>query len=103
MKTLSFLEMGNALKKRFPLMDLNCNSEYSSDYPKNTGFWIKGAEEITYTEKDLNTLYLSNDYFNNSYELNIYKKFAHWCLKRGYYVSSENYTLQIFKIYSNKN
>lgn len=97
MKVLSFSEMETALKKRFPNIEVFCNSEYSKEYPKNLGFWVKGSDELTYTAKNLNTLYLANDYFNNAYELNIYKKFSKWCEKRGYFVSSENNTLQIFK------
>lgn len=97
MKALSFLEMETALKNRFPNINVACNSEYFKDYPKNLDFWVKDSDELTYTAKDLNPLYLANDYLNKAYEINIYKKFAKWCENRGYFVSSENNTLQIFK------
>jgi len=98
MTDLSYSEMEMAIKKRFAGVELLCNSEYSALYPKNEGFWIRGSENIRYTDKDRNTLYLSNDYENKSYELNIYKKFDAWCKARGWFATSENYTLQIFKL-----
>ena len=97
MKNLTYHEMEADLKKRFPEMKILCNSEFTSSYPKGVAFWAIGSDEQTYSDKDKNPLYLANDYYNNKYELNIYKKFHAFCKARGWFASSENYTLQIFK------
>jgi hypothetical protein len=97
MKNLSYSEMEADLKKRFPGIELLCNSNYSQDYPKERGFWVRNCGELTYSTKDKNTLYLGLDYYNRDYELNIYKKFEAFCQARGWWTTSEDYTLQIFK------
>lgn len=86
------------LKERFPELEVLDNSEFSKDSQPQTAFWLRGAEKTKYTEKDSNTLYCSNDYFNKNYEFEVYKKFDNWCRKFGWYASSENYTLQLFRL-----
>ena len=86
------------LQERFPKLEVLDNTEFSKDAKPFTGFWLRNAEDITYTEKDLNTLYkaMNNDYKN--YDLEVYKKFNKFCNRFGWYATSESYTLQVFNL-----
>lgn len=98
MKILGYNEMLLKLKQRFPSMDILDNSEFSKENKANYSFWIRNACDVTYTEKDLNTLYqsMNNDYKN--YDFEVYKKFNNFCNRYGWYATSESYTLQVYPI-----
>lgn len=96
---LSFKEMQLVLQKRFPKLEVLDNAEFSTDHAKESGFWLKNASEVTYTAKDKNTL-LANGNEPNSrlYDIDVYKKLDAFCQKKGWYASTESYTLQLFKL-----
>jgi len=98
MKKLTHFEMLNKLRERFPYLQVLDNTEFSKDSKPFTGFWLRNAHDITYTEKDKNTLYqaMNNDYKN--YDLEVYKKFDKFCNRYGWYATSESYTLQVFSL-----
>lgn len=99
MKTLDFHQMVIKLQSRFPGIVIKDGCDFYSE--KTEAFrsiWIPNSSEVSYTSKDLNTLYKANDYFNKKYEFEVYKKFDSWCQKRGWYASTESYTMQIFKL-----
>ena len=98
MKKLTYHEMYLKLQERFPELEILDNIEFSSEAKQNNGFWLRNGSEITYTEKDKNTLYQSVGYFRKDYDFEVYKKFDKWCNKYGWYATSESYTLQLFKI-----
>lgn len=98
MQTLTFNEMRLKLINRFPSLVVLDNVEFSKSVECETGFWLKNSDDTTYTNKDKNTLYKANDYFNKNYELEVYKKFDKWCNRFGWYATTENYTLQLFKL-----
>jgi hypothetical protein len=99
MKKLSFAEMVQKLQKRFENIEVLDYIECNKNYKLNFSIWIKKAYCIPYTKKDTNTILL-NGYQNNQklYELDVYKKFDKFCQRYGWYASTENYTLQLFKI-----
>lgn len=86
------------LKERFPKLEIVDNVEFTKDASPNTGFWLKNGDEITYTTKDKNTLYQAMNLDFKNYDLEVYKKFNNWCNRYGWYVTSESYTLQVFKL-----
>lgn len=98
MKKLTFEQMKDKLSKRFPNLEILCNSEFNKEIEPKTGFWLRNSESITYTEKDKNTLYqsMNNDFKN--YEFEVYKKFNSFCVRFGWYATSESYTMQLFKL-----
>jgi hypothetical protein len=95
---LSYDEMFLKLQKRFPDLEILDNTEYSKESKPMTGFWLKNGDEIPYSNKNQNTLYRSMNANYLNYEFEIYKRFDSWCKKYGFYASSENYTLQLFKL-----
>jgi hypothetical protein len=94
----SYSKMLLKLKEKFPKLEILDNNEFSKESVLNTGFWLRNAESVTYTEKDKNTLYQSMNLDSKNYDLEVYKKFDKWCNKYGYYATSESYTLQVFKL-----
>ena len=96
---LSIEEMQFKLQQRFPKLEVLDNSEFSADQAKGSGLWLKNASEISYTVNDNNTLLAGENEPNSRlYELDVYKKFDAFCQKRGWYASTESYTLQLFKL-----
>lgn len=96
---LSFEEMRLKLQNRFPKLEVLDNSEFSADHAKSTGFWLKNAHEVKYTNKDKNTLLASQNEPNPKlYEFEVYKKLDVFCQKFGWYASTESYALQLFKL-----
>ena len=98
MKKLTYNEMFFKLKERFPQLEVLDNTEFNKEHIPNNSFWLRNAESITYTEKDKNTLYQAMNMDFKNYDLEVYKKFNKWCNKYGWYATSEDYTLQLFKI-----
>lgn len=95
---LPYNKMFVKLQQRFPNIEVLDNIEFTNTVEKQTGFWLKNADNTTYTNKDKNTLYqaMNNDLKN--YDLEVYKKFNKWCNRYGWYATSESYTLQLFKL-----
>ena len=93
-------EMMEALKKRFKNSEILDGFEYSDEYSKTSCIWFRNASEITYTEKDLNPISALDNGIRSSklYDLDVYHKFEKWCNKRGWYPSTEDYTLILFQI-----
>ena len=85
------------LKHRFPRLIIKDSNEFSNEYEIGTSLWLQNAQDVTYTKKDLNTIY-NTSYGIKGYDIEVYEKFNKWCNKYGYYASTENYTLQLFKI-----
>lgn len=98
MKKLSYNEMLLKLKERFPLLEVLDNTEFSKDATINSGFWLRNADSISYTNKDKNTLYQSMNLDYKNYDLEVYKKFNKFCNRFGWYATSESYTLQVFSL-----
>ena len=99
MKTLTYNEMLLKLKEHYPTLEILDSSEFSKETSPNEGFWLRNASEVTYTEKDKNTI-LANENEPNSrlYEIDVYKKFDLFCQRFGWYATTESYVLQICKI-----
>lgn len=95
---LSYNEMLLKLEERFPTLEVLDNSKFSKEATKNTGFWLRNAESITYTILDKHKLYQAMNYDFRNYDFEVYKKFNKWCNKFGWYATSESYTLQIFSL-----
>lgn len=93
-------EIVEALNKRFPTLKLKCASEFSKEYEPNKSLWLRNASDITYTEKDLNPISALDNciYENKKYDLDVYTKFYDWCIKRGWYPTTEEYTLMLIKL-----
>lgn len=85
------------LKHRFPTLIIKDSNEFSNEYEIGTSLWLQNAQDVTYTKKDLNTIY-NTSYGIKGYDIEVYEKFNKWCNKYGWYASTENYTLQLFKI-----
>lgn len=100
MKNLSYEEMQVALEKRFPSLVIKDAKEFSYEYSLKKSLWLQNASSVTYTEKDLNPISALDNciYENKNYDIDVYNKFYTWCIKRGWYASTENYTLQLFKL-----
>jgi len=100
MKNLSYEEMQLALEKRFPSLVIHDSSVFSSEYEPNTSLWLRNASEVTYTEKDLNPISALDNriYESKQYDLDVYIKFYDWCIKRGWYATTEDYTLMLIKL-----
>jgi hypothetical protein len=88
------------LQKRFPTLDIRCGSEFSKDYKPNHSIWLRNGSSVPYTSKDTNPLSaLDNRIYNNkNYDIDVYIKFDKWCNKRGWYASTEDYTLMLYKL-----
>ena len=99
MSKLTFAEMVQKLKNRFNSIEVLDFIECDKNYKPQFSIWIKNANCVTYTNKDKNTL-LCESYPKNPklYELDVYRKFDKFCQKYGWYASTENYTLQLFKL-----
>ena len=97
MKNLNFEEIIAKLEYRFPNINAVDSFEFSKEYKKGCSIWIRNASDITYTKKDKNTIYNTSYYLKN-YDIEVYNKFDKWCNRYGWYASTENYTLQLFKI-----
>lgn len=95
---LPYNEMLIKLKERFPNLEILDNTEFSKDAKPNNGFWLRNANDISYTNKDSNTLYQAMSYDFKNYDFEVYKKFDKWCNRFGWYATSESYTLQLFSL-----
>jgi hypothetical protein len=98
-RELNFEEMSAKLKKRFPTLVIKDGIAFDSNR-QETGksFWLPNASDVTYTNKDVNTLYqASTTYRERNYSLEVYNKFNAWCNRYGWYASTESYTMEIFK------
>ena len=93
-------EMIEALKQRFEGSIILDGIEFSNEYKQGYCIWFKNASDVTYTKKDLNPISAIDNgiYENKKYNMEVYHKFEKWCLKRGWYPSTENYTLNLFKL-----
>jgi hypothetical protein len=101
-KVLSYEEMFFKLRKRFPNIVVKDSNKFSKDYDKGLSFWLPNANEIPYTNVDKNVLCSLDVWIKfkdtKLYDLDVYIKFDNWCKRYGWYASTENYTLQIFKV-----
>lgn len=97
---MNFDEITTALQKRFPKLEINCGSEFSKDYKVNQSIWLRNSSNVPYTNNDKNPLSSLDKcmYNNNNYDIDVYIKFDKWCNKRGWYASTEEYTLMLYKI-----
>jgi hypothetical protein len=97
---MKFTEIIVALQKRFPTLEIKCASEFSKDYKPNRAIWLRNASSVQYTDKDTNPLSaLDNRIYNNkNYDIDVYIKFDKWCNNKGWYASTEEYTLMLYKI-----
>jgi len=97
---MSKSEIIDALQKRFPSLEIKCGSEFSKDMNPECSLWLRNASNVSYTDKDSNPLSALDNkiYSDKNYELDVYKKFDAWCVKRGWYPTTEDYTLILFKI-----
>jgi hypothetical protein len=97
---MNFNEIIVALQKRFPTLEIKCASEFSKDYKPNRAIWLRNGSSVPYTDKDTNPLSaLDNRIYNNkNYDIDVYIKFDKWCNKKGWYASTEEYTLMLYKI-----
>ncbi len=100
MANLNYTQMFFAVRKRFPQLEVKCSSKFSEEYEPNTSLWLKNASSVQYTDKDTNPLSALDNciYESKHYEIDVYKKFEKWCNKKGWYASTESYTLQLFKL-----
>jgi hypothetical protein len=97
---MNFNEITIALQKRFPTLEIKCGSEFSKDYKPNQAIWLRNASSVPYTNKDVNPLSALDNgiYDNKNYDIDVYIKFDKWCNKKGWYTSTEEYTLMLYKI-----
>ena len=104
MKKLTYEEMFFKLKNRFPGIEIKDSKAFSYEYEYGQSLWLRNASSITYTNIDKNTLSALDTGIYNSklYDIDVYIKFDKWCNKYGWYASTENYTLQLFKLYMGK-
>lgn len=96
MKALIYDELVKQLTDRFPGIEIKDAHEYSADIPPMHGLWIVNCRELTYTEKDQHVLYEAYGPHKH-YEMDIYRKFHQYCKARGWYATSENYTINIYR------
>lgn len=98
-KELSYQDMFFKLKERFPTIIVKDNNEFTKDCAKGVAFWLPNGNEVTYTDKDESVLCSLDVWVKNpnDYEIDVYKKFDKWCNRYGWYASTENYALNIFK------
>jgi hypothetical protein len=89
-----------ALQKRFPTLEIKDGLEFSNDICNYNCLWLKNGSDVPYTDKDKNPISgLDNMIYNDKrYDIDVYIKFNEWCIKRGWYASTENYTLMLYKI-----
>jgi len=97
---MNFDEIIVALQKRFPTLEIKCASEFSKDYKPNRAIWLRNGSSVQYTNKDTNPLSALDNriYDNKNYDIDVYIKFDKWCNKKGWYASTEEYTLMLYKI-----
>ena len=97
---MNFDEIIVALQKRFPTLQIKCASEFSKDYKPNQAIWLRNASSVPYTNKDTYPLSALDCgiYDNKNYDIDVYIKFDKWCNKKGWYASTEEYTLMLYKI-----
>ena len=101
MKALDFHHMVIKLQERFPGIIVKDSCDFYSE--KTDAFrsiWIQNASSIPFTKKDTNTISsLDTGVYNyKDYDFEVYKKFDAWCQRRGWYASTESYTMQLFKL-----
>ena len=97
---MNFTEIIVELQKRFPTLEIKCGSEFSKDYKPNQSIWLRNGSNVPYTDKDTNPLSGLDNIMcdNKNYDIDVYIKFDKWCNKRGWYASTEEYTLMLYKI-----
>ena len=97
---LSQKEMMEALTKRFPSIVLHDGNTFSKGITIGNGIWIKDGSSVPYTDKDSNPLSVLDTGILNErlYDIDVYKKFDKWCTKRGWYPTTEDYTLMLYKL-----
>ena len=97
---MNFDEIIVALQKRFPTLQIKCASEFSKDYKPNQAIWLRNASSVPYTNKDTYPLSALDCgiYDNKNYDIDVYIKFDKWCNKKGWYASTEEYTLMLYKL-----
>ena len=90
------------INKRFPTIIVKDSNDFSKDIPKGTSLWLTNTNEVTYTDKDENVICSLDVWVKASntklYDIDVYIKFGAWCNRYGWYASTENYTLNLFKI-----
>jgi hypothetical protein len=61
---------------------------------------LRNGSNVPYTDKDTNPLSGLDNIMcdNKNYDIDVYIKFDKWCNKRGWYASTEEYTLMLYKI-----
>jgi hypothetical protein len=95
MKTYTKEQMTKAIIKRFEGIEPRCTSEFFTNNNTN-GLWLKNYEGKTYTNKDKYPIV--DTYAGKRYDIDVYIKFQAWCIKRGWYPDTSNYTLLIYPI-----
>jgi hypothetical protein len=97
---MTYDEIVVALKKRFPNLEIKDGSEFCKDYKPYNSIWLSNASNIPYTQKDINPISgLDNRiYGDKNYDIDVYIKFNNWCNKRGWYATTEAYTLMLHKL-----
>lgn len=98
MKHLYFKQMQDKLRERFPQAIVKCASEFSEDYKPGQAIWIPNGYQVEYTKKDSNSLTIldTGRYDVRGYDIDVYIKFNKWCNNRGWYASTEEYTLMLY-------
>jgi hypothetical protein len=95
-------EMVKALEKRFPTLNIKEGSSFSPDYASDNFIWLPNASSVPYTEKDASPLSALDNWLSPSqhakYDIDVYMKFNDWCKKKGWYASTESYTMMLIKI-----
>lgn len=97
---LSQKEMMEALVYRFPSITALDGNEFSKDNSIGNSIWIKNGSSVPYTDKDRNPLCSLDTGIRNErlYDIEVYIKFNDWCYKRGWYATTEDYTLMLYQL-----